>query len=259
MVNLSSLNDDSIDTYLQENIIPGFLPLVNQDINAILWSYKNTILCATNNYAKSLGFSSWQKMQDLSFSNPDKNIIPILKSCPPDKALYAIEVFKKIAQLRQAVLARGLPINIILIHPFNCTFKTHLLINFIPVFHPKGNVIAVQMFMHSFTLFGIYDYLSGNNEFNMPTIISNPNQLPIPLSARQHEILFLLIIGLSQYDIAEILNIGRSTVSKTILDTLCPRFNVHGNTQNLIANALKSGMNKYIPVSLCRPLIVNIH
>ena len=115
------------------------------------------------------------------------------------------------------------------------------------------------MTITDFNMFGVNDYLTSYHDkaLDVPTIIKNSDELKIPLSRRQHEILFLITIGLSQREAAVILDISRSSIAKTLVETICPKFGIYdSNTSLLIEKARKMNLHKFIPSSLCKPWVI---
>ncbi len=147
----------------------------------------------------------------------------------------------------------------ILIHPFLKIHETALLLQYMPIFHPCGKVIAVQSYLRNFNMFGVHDYFSGYEQklLNIPSIMKDVSELPINLTTRQYEVTFLLTIGMTQRRIAEFLGISHGTVSKLIADTICPKFGIDdSNSQHLIDKVREMKLHHYLPSSLCKPWLI---
>lgn len=136
-----------------------------------------------------------------------------------------------------------------------------LLANFIPVSDKNGKVIFIQAF------FSQYDFWGWTNMSNLfdgdaapkreYMYLGDDSKLPIKLSQRQLEIVFLLTFGASIRQIAEVLKISYGTLSSTLRNSIYPKFNMHTNEINeLIQKAISYGYNRVIPQSLCRPELI---
>jgi DNA-binding CsgD family transcriptional regulator len=91
-----------------------------------------------------------------------------------------------------------------------------------------------------------------NNKKVSENTISN-----IKLSRREEEVLFLLISGITQGQIAEILEIKRETVAAIIRNQLRVKFLLPlVNTKLLIETAIARGFPDSIPESLWRPSVI---
>ena len=69
------LDDEAIADYLRDNIIPGFLPLLNQQVYSVIFNRYHEFVICTNLSANSIGFVDWQTAQGLSIkdhSNDEK-------------------------------------------------------------------------------------------------------------------------------------------------------------------------------------------
>ncbi len=85
------------------------------------------------------------------------------------------------------------------------------------------------------------------------------NKIIETLSSREFEILYLLSHGISQYQIAKILGITRSTVAKIISDRIYNKFSLNNpNSEKLIALAIQHGFNSKVPKTLVEEQILII-
>jgi len=253
------LTKAQIDEYFKRIIIPSFQPLINCNLSAVIWKTSGELLAATNKYAQSFGFNNWEEMRGRNIQLPQKQMFPVLKDSNEEKTQFAIDIVQQIINIRQQVIEKCIPVSAVIIHPFTKVFSTTIIIYQTPIFHQNGTIIGVQMTINDFNMFGVNDYLSGYHDksLDVPTIIKNSDELQIPLSRRQHEILFLLTIGLSQREAAAVLEISRSSIAKTVVESICPKFGIYdANTNLLIDKARKMNLHKFIPSSLCKPWVI---
>lgn len=168
------------------------------------------------------------------------------------------QISLKLTKLQQIVIEKQTPLHYISLVPRHSEFKARL-INYMPVFHENGEIIALQSFASEFSLFGINEYLDilQNKQAIHFSILTKESDLPIKFAPRQHEILFLLSIGLSQSNAAQILNISRGALAAVVNNVLCPKFGIAGSsTTILVDKAIAMNYHRYIPKSLCKPFII---
>jgi len=130
-----------------------------------------------------------------------------------------------------------------------------LLINFVPICDLANKVTFIQVFISR------YDYWSAANIFNgynkqgkLVRIMNKTNRPNICLSTRQEEIVFLISLGIGLRQTAQILNITYGSLTSTIRERLCHKFNVPpSNTGLLIQKLTDLGYNELVPQSLCIP------
>lgn len=161
-------------------------------------------------------------------------------------------------KLHKIVIEDKIPLQFVCFWPFNKSFRS-LLLHYLPILHESGEVVAIQQIVSEFSFWGIQEYFNFTEKIpsNYLTILLDNHNLPIKLSTRQHEVLFLLVSKIGQRQAAHILNISYGSISKMIRDSICPKFNIHdANYSLLIERAMKMGYQKYIPQSLCRPCII---
>lgn len=81
--------------------------------------------------------------------------------------------------------------------------------------------------------------------------------IPEQLSEREQEILFLLASGMTQQQIAQVLNKGRGTIGVIIKNQLSTKFGIIGSNTKLLAQiAYEYGFHKKMPKSLWRPSVL---
>lgn len=242
-----------------ENIIkPSFSPLINCNVTACIWDANGTMIIATNKYAKMFGFTCWEDLVGRNAKTDMLETLPVLTNVSAEIQSQGLDVLRQVIAIRESVIQKKIPISAILIHPFAKVFNHTLIIHQSPIFHPCGETIGVELTLNEFDVFGINDYLDGfdNKSLDIPSSITTVDTLPIPLTARQHEIIFLITLGLSQREAAQILKISRSTIAKTLIE-ISDKFGIYGNdTSKLIAKARKLNIHKQIPSSLCKPWVI---
>lgn len=240
--------------YQQRILIPGFKPLLNKPIMSVLYDIDSTSLIATNMSARSIGLSGWEDSAGLSYQDVagSETLLAVFKSAfqaPTNEAIH--KYCTKIFRIQQQVYKQQIVINYIDILPYNDEFKYYY-ISCMPIFHPNGEVVALQSFANVGQFWGVQDQVSqllGKKEAL--------NTVSYHLTKREHEILFLLSNGVTQEEIGQILDISRGTVSNIISRQLCAKFGIErSNTKELSQIAVHAGIHKNMPSSLCRPNVI---
>lgn len=113
------------------------------------------------------------------------------------------------------------------------------------IYAPILAQVARQIYCTNY-LSNVITYNSGKFTFNS----SN-------LSALQESIIFLLISGKNQKEIAKILGCSRSNVAKHIV-ILCRIFSIESREKCLIDECLKNGYDKFIPKQILQHKVVRM-
>lgn len=253
------LTNAQIQEYFEDIIKPSFSPLINCNVISCIWDANGTMVIATNKYAKMFGFNDWEELIGRNARINTLETLPLLANVSnTDIQSQGLDVLRQVIAIRESVIDKRIPISAILIHPFAKVFNHTLIIHQSPIFHPCGETIGVELTLNEFDVFGINDYLDGfdSKSLGTPSSITNSDNLPIPLTQRQHEIIFLIALGLSQRESGQILKISRSTIAKTLIE-ISDKFEIYSSdTSKLIAKARKLNIHKQIPSSLCKPWVI---
>ncbi len=253
---MTELTIEQIHNYINETIIPSFLPIVNEKIFSVIYGLDYKVIICTNQSAKSLGANTWQEVQGSSYKyyNDPEMGKHYFKEAYTDKTAEAIHRHaKKIVQVQQFVMKKGKIVSFIDLLPYNNMFKSYLT-TYAPLFHPTKNVVALQSFTVESRFFGFQDHFSQIKDNFPPSRIYTTAK---NLTVRELEILFLLANGVTQEQIAQILNISRSTVATIISSQLCSKFGISGSSTKLLSEAaIKNGYYQHVPPSLWQPNII---
>jgi len=243
------------ENYIEKVIFPYFNGFLNQDLNMCLYDANGTVLAITGRSALRLGVTP-DKIIGMSYDKVSPEIIEQMCTIhDPDDVEKILAACKKITKINEVVVVEKRIINYVDVIPYKNIYEASLVTQF-PVFDTNNNVIAIQSLSTPFHLYGIGDYISKLNNCKQLAISKAP-EISIDLSIRQHEILFLLLVGMSQTEIALILGIKRGTVSTIIGSQLCPKFGIHGsNTKLLLHKAKELNIEDYVPPSLDTPRVI---
>jgi len=133
----------------------------------------------------------------------------------------------------------------------------------IPIVHPSGEIVGVQVTGYKFSFFGMQEFISLLNsgsfeqkEFHPESSCTTKFYRELKLSPRQKEVMFLVSQGISQDYAAQILGIKRGTLSKIISDQICPKFNIFPpHYLKLLSIAKEQGLDKIIPETFWKPFV----
>jgi hypothetical protein len=257
-MNTVTLTARERQTYIESVVIPNFSPMLNQYICSTLFDVEGKVIICTTKNALDTGFDSWQETVGLSFLDVGHELITrTMKDVTTAYGDKIIATCHKIHQILKIAIEQRKVLNYIDLIPYSGHFKSYLN-TLIPIFHPSGEVIAVQNLVVEFQMFEFSDFLNDHNQKTHIKSLQIPSkEPPLKLPARQHEILYLILQGIPQEYAAQILNIKRGTLARIISEQICPKFNIHGsNTKILIERAMQMGFQHFMPKSLWAPGII---
>lgn len=257
-----ALSEQEKNDYIQNVVLENFKTLKHQPIFATLFGTSYGILDTTDETKRIFGLNS------LGLKDLNRERIMLACKIQMKQATGAItewlddieNICQKIIELLQIVISEKRSTNYISVITRQGKF-TPRIINLLPIFHPCGEVVAVQSTSSEYKIFNVQEYFKIRPlQRWYPLSLSNlAPEFPIKLTTRQHEIVYFLSHGFSQNDISYMLRIHRGTVSKIIADYLCPKFGLNdANTEKLLIKAKAMNYHKYLPVSFCQPCIISI-
>lgn len=222
------------DTFLQQIIVPSFLGLTQQDIIFTIHSLDEKLILLSDKFAKQIGFPNYK--------------LAINKYPGIDYPRYVGEVIhfelqKKFLQFEK--------------QPFDYIYRmknnvdnTLYLCTSEPIININGEVIAKKEMSRPIKLLSHRDIIEkhfkrfGTNIASLKNITTS-NLL---FSKTEEIILFMLIGGYTQKEIAEFLDYSRSYIVKIIAENICPKLGINFfSTKLLIDKALEMGFGMLIP------------
>jgi DNA-binding XRE family transcriptional regulator len=248
-------NHQEADKYIQEVVRPYFQTCVVAPMYALIVDFRYETVMATNKTANSVGLTHWDETTGTSYKYYSRLDLAIwyFGARYNSKTATAIHHYaRKIFRIQQYVFKTGHPASFIDSLPYDKQIKSYL-VTYIPIFNPHGDVIAIQSVAFDYRLAGYHEYIQ--NILEQKKRIGNISK--IKLSKREDEVLFLLTCGITQEQIAEILEIKRDTVAAIIRNQLHVKFSLPAvNTKLLVETALSYGFPFSIPESLWCPSVV---
>jgi hypothetical protein len=253
-----TLSEQEKHDYIHNILIKKF-QLTQQSNCSALFDLDSNLLVVSEETRRQFGIENILSVLNKSFttSNVTDENIATLTGFSDAINIEAIRfACKKMIKLQQIVINHKRPVNFISLIPRDNIFSSRL-VSYVPVFHDNGELVALQSYASNCNLFGVNEYLTILQEKKLEPVTIREYDLPIKLTTRQHEVLFLLVRGLSQRQAADILNISRGNLAKITVESICPKFGIFdADTSELIGSAIKLGYHKYIPQSLCRPCVI---
>lgn len=194
------------------------------------------------------------------FNELNANAISKINGQVFDKKLLQNQNEHIIAAIHEVVFKNNIPVTVI----FYVLYDNKVISlsgNFVPLSNSSGVVRFVQVFFSQYDFWGWTDIFSMSQESSSIRqnymYLGDHSALPIKLSPRQQEIVFLLSLGAGMRQVAEVLKIQYGTLTGALRNSIYPKFNILDNDANkFIGKAIALGYNAVIPQSLCRPLIV---
>lgn len=249
------LTEQEKQQYLEEVIIPQFMPLIDQQIYSVVFDFNFIIRICTGVSAQSVGMNSWQEMVGLSFGNHrdvELGLKIFAAQYTEEFVEYIHQYTQKIYEVQKRVFVDKTVISFIDLLPYKGHFQSYL-VTYIPIFHPSGEVIAIQSYSTRSRFFSHHEYLNNLTQDHDSVDYLNVEKL----TTRESEIMFLLANGLSQDLMAQTLKVSRSTIANIIANQLCAKFGIPGsNTKLLAQKALKYEYHQTVPASLYRPYVI---
>ncbi|RTL12352.1 MAG: hypothetical protein EKK54_03755 [Neisseriaceae bacterium] len=250
-----SLNPVVADQYLQNIVKPYFQTAISKSLYSTIVDFRyQTILC-TDQSARSIGLLIGEDATGTGYKYYARVDLAqwYFGKWYNDKSAYVMHHYaRKIFRIQQYVFKTGHPASFIDSLPYDRGIRSYL-ITFTPVFNDTGSVVAIQSIALNYRLAGYHEYIQ--NILEQQKVSSDT--LQIKLSKREEEVLFLLICGITQEQIADILEVKRETVASIIRNQLRIKFALPMvSTKLVVETALSYGFPFSIPESLWRPSVI---
>lgn len=131
-----------------------------------------------------------------------------------------------------------------------------LLFSLMPIHLEDGTIVGVYAIGRYTNLPSHMEILLKHSKF--ATTIYDKVDMNIELSSRDQIIVFLLVAGFTQEEVAQYLGCSRGHIAKVIATEICPKFGLKGSsTKGLVKLAIQSGvLNSKIPEDIADKLKV---
>lgn len=201
-----------------------------------------------------MGVNSWQELAGASFGDYENNELQqiVFKRLLSDDidGEQIKNYCKKIYHIQQEAIISRQMVSLIDMLPYAGNITTFLL-NYVPIIHPNSEVIGLQCFAIECRLFSFQEHIKQEVAVGTKTYSSQHG-----LSTREAEIFFLLAHNVTQEQIAQVLEVSRSTIS-TNINRLCTKFGISGSNTKLLGQvAINIGFHHQMPPSLWKPCVI---
>lgn len=222
--------------FIDEILLPSLIGTVDKDISAVTYDLNGKVIHATNAYARLNNYLDWHEVVGKTIAD-----INVFKEDKLSKTLTSI---------RHKVIREERTIYYIVFANYSYGFDAHAVYNF-PLFMPDGSVIATQVISKKFNLFNPVNLF---NKFSAKKIKKRKLALNVEFSELEYNILFLMVIRLTQEESAFFVKLSRSRLAQILTD-LYARLGV-SNQEELITLALEHQLITTIPTAFMQPKVI---
>lgn len=238
MVKSTNISDGD---YFEKVVKPFFSGALSKGLSFTVTDLEGRILLISDSCVKDFGYKNMEEI-----------IGKKLELC----SLEEEPLITQIEAIRNTVIKEEKMISFMKMSNFNGSFKTYQL-TYMPLFKPDGTIFAILSSGKQARYLMPREYFDHICTTKLKSLARKMN-LNIKLTDRQHQILYLLIYGLTQEEIAKVLKITRTTVA-TVIARVSDKFGIAGSaTKILVQMAIAIGLYKKIPSSLLNPRIIII-
>lgn len=244
----TSINSGSSSS--EHNLIMSWIGAADKKINMIIYDTEGTVKFITTSYAQRFNSPSWETMIGRKLSD----------SIPADDTELQSFVVQ-LETIRQKVVQDKKLYKYITIVMSNAGLDAYMEYHF-PIVLEDGAVQASQVIskiMKSYYSESTFkEHITGEK----PTR-SEPasfKTLPPSLTTEEYELLFLLNIGFTQAQAAEIYGISRSKLAKIINYKIAAKFDISNNTlKSILREANNLNMFTTIPRKFLTPQVIPVN
>lgn len=210
-----------LDDYIKNTLLPAIKPLQDQHEKIGLFDYAGRVVFTTNDLLETFSIKDrsvviGKKITEIEPSHEVKKLLDISEQQLQEYLLEYQNIVMSVIQQRHSIRTASI-----------CQWFEKLTIVesvFLPLFASQGQVAGVLEIDYPKSNFSALEFLTSTNSINKN---NHHNSKIKPLSSRQQEVLFLILNGYSEYDVANLLNISRSTVKSIINYQLLNKFAVN--------------------------------
>lgn len=230
-----------MNNYLKNIVVPFYQCQAQVD-NFVLYDLNKQVVLASQNVLERLKFKNEKQIIGKTFAD--------FKHIKPEFINQLDQIFDLCVQTKQTInfVAIGGQLN-----SKHKNYHELIFQSYIPIFDSKQQMVAVLARKNPIAKSNLFDLL-----FPKVRTRLNSNSLVWDiLTIREFQITYLLGSGMSQYQIATLLNITRSTVVKTINDRILPKFGINRNsTAELVQEVVAAKIHGKLPKGLVKEQIL---
>lgn len=255
MEDISQLSDEEFIRNIAVKLYQG---ASNQRFAFAIFDLSGRIMSASRVYAKYFACDNPEELYGETVLSIAKKLIAKRSIDRPTPMAHSVyyEMVKEWERLRQKVIQTEDVVSYINVAPFpqgTIIFQAYHL----PIWNPSGKIVGTKTVSGNNNVF--HDNILLRNRFIKKKAFSNKdivNNLP-ELTSLEYKIILLLSLGLSQNNVASLLNIARGTIANTISERICPKFGLHGaNTKLLISLLMEIEYFNHMPYDMIPPILI---
>lgn len=223
-----------LDEYISKFIVPVFSGSLKSSVAWHIRKLSGEFVLCSHWYAKRIGYDDHNELIG-------KNIQDVMGGVTKG---YQNDVFPKVNH----AVGQGHMVDLIDDYSGDDGIS---LVSLQPLCMPDGKVAAIYGVRRPVQLPSWRELIiSHMRKFDTSLAIVGTSIL-FDLSYNAELILFFLINGFVQEEIAKFLNVSRGYVAKIIANELCPKFNIDGcSTKLLVDKAIDLGLSSYVPSTI---------
>lgn len=224
-----NINDS--EDFFSKVVVPAYWGLAGTGVRFGISDLNERLIICSDNYAQEVGFKNFKSAM---------NRMPGV-----DYPRYGGEASHFEIQ-RDFLIKHKRPFNYI------CKYKNSgklYITTTEPVLDVNGELIGKREFDNEFKLFRHRELVERFfNRYDINVVALEDIKESVNLTEKEEVVLFMLIAGYSQYEIAELMGISRTYVLKIIAEGLCIKFDMSLiSTKLLVDKALSLGYGNFIP------------
>jgi|GEM_PF-6983487 len=184
--------------FIDEVICPALIGSTDKDIVSVTYDLNGKILHVTNAFARMFGYYDGEQVSGSGISKV--------------KVLADSNLTNKLNNVRLKVIKTEQPAYYIVFAHYSYGFDAHAVYHY-PLFMEDGSIIASRSISKRFTLF---NPVSMFNNFFIKQSRKRKKKLnpDIELNPFEYRILFLLYVGLTQYEMAYFVEVSRGRLAQ---------------------------------------------
>mgnify|MGYP000004546711 CR=1 FL=1 len=250
---------DANQEFLLTYVVPGLLGGLGEKILFSVYDLEGKIVIASDMFCRYFGAENYKQLYG---KRPDELMKEkIIKQSttsrsPRDVRLYQ-EMFSEWDKIRRKVINTEKLVAYMNIIPFpqgTAIFEA----SHFPIWNTRGEVVATQILSHGNNFF--FDSLLLKNKIFQNT--SNAHKITeMPtLNDFEFRIIFLMVLGFSQSEIARLLDVSRGTIASKISEQIGHKFGINGaNSKLLMKKLIDINFFQSLPFNMVPPIIKELN
>ena len=255
------MNDynDKNQEFLLTYVIPSLLGALGEKILFSVYDLEGRIMIASDMFCRYFGVENYKQLYG---KRPDELMKEkIIKRSPTSRSPRDVTLYQKMLsewdRIRRKVINTEKLVAYMNIIPFpqgTAIFEaSHL-----PIWNTEGKVVATQIITHGNNFF--FDSLLLKNKiFKNSSKTHEIKDMPT-LNDFEFRIIFLMVLGFSQSEIARLLDVSRGTIASKISEQIGHKFGISGaNSKLLMKRLIDINFFQSLPFNMVPPIIKELN